>query len=75
MFYVHYKDDGPSGPCGQDIRSTSPKNRLYVFRDRAAAEPMILRVNERKTGGRNPRIENSWDDYDGADDWEVVYIT
>ena len=30
-FFVAYEDDGPSGPCGQDMRTTSPWRRLYEF--------------------------------------------
>ena len=29
--YICYEDKGPSGPCGQDMRTTSPQKRLYII--------------------------------------------
>lgn len=29
--YIIYKDDGPNGPCGQDMYTTSSHNKLYIL--------------------------------------------
>lgn len=30
-YYVAYQDDGPAGPCAQNMATTQPWNRLYAF--------------------------------------------
>jgi hypothetical protein len=59
---LHYRDDGPSGPCGQTVSTTAPWSRLYHYEneDDAVAFMRYVRDNPLKLGRRNPRIESWW---------------
>lgn len=63
MIYAHYQDDGPNGPCGQCMRTTSNWDILYVCVDRDAFNRLREQV-ERCKGRRRARIVAAWsDDY------------
>ncbi len=60
--YVHYRDDGPSGPCGQLVSITSPWSKLYRYEGDDAyrdARAFMVWVAEHPVGSgrRNPRVE------------------
>ena len=59
---LHYKDDGPSGPCGQTVSVTSPWSRLYRYEREEDAVAFIryLKAHPLDFGRRNPRIEAWW---------------
>lgn len=61
MIILNYKDDGPCGICGQEIRATNPKNILYIFDDVEEARKVMKDVKH-ITSRKNPRIEYYWDD-------------
>jgi hypothetical protein len=68
--YLHYRDDGPGGPCGQTMSVTSPWSRLYVYdgeNAEADARALIVYLQERRAGfgRRNARIEAFWFEEDG----------
>lgn len=59
---LHYRDDGPSGPCGQTVSVTSPWSRLYRYEreEDALAFMRFVRDHPARIGRRNPRVENWW---------------
>jgi hypothetical protein len=61
---LHYRDDGPSGPCGQMTSITSPWSRLYTYKseDDAMAFMRYLEGHPAGFGRRRPRIEAWWYD-------------
>lgn len=62
-YYVNYRDDGPSGPCGQSMATTSPWNQLYIFPDRASYIAWEHgELEERHTHRKNARIDAVWID-------------
>lgn len=68
--FIRYRDDGPSGPCGQTTSTTSPWDRLYVYEGERAerdAEAFMrwLVQNQHAHGRRNPRIDGWWYEDDG----------
>jgi hypothetical protein len=72
---LHYKDDGPSGPCGQCMSVTAPWDRLYTYEgadaERDATAYMRFLAQRRSFAGRrNPRIENYW--LDGMEPGPIV---
>lgn len=66
MIYAHYQDDGPNGPCGQSMHTTSNWNILYRCKDREAFDRLREQVEGCK-GRRRARIVAAWSDneYDG----------
>lgn len=65
MIVANYQDDGPDGPCGQDVYTTSPWNQLHFFKDRDE----YRRWEERGQRGRqNSRYVNIWEiDHDSLE--------
>ena len=68
--YAHYRDDGPSGPCGQSMSITAPWSRLFVWEGENAerdAEEFMRRLRNEPTvmGRRNARVEAWWFEADG----------
>lgn len=61
---LHYRDDGPSGPCGQCTSITAPWSRLYVYDNEndAVAYMRFLKDRTEHAGRRRPRIEAFWYD-------------
>lgn len=61
---LHYRDDGPSGPCGQSMSITAPWSRLYTYEneDDAHAYVAFLSCRTEHAGRRRPRIEAHWYD-------------
>ena len=60
---LHYRDDGPSGPCGQSTFYTSPWSRLYFYdnEDDATAYMRFLKAQPGSFAGRlRPRVEQYW---------------
>lgn len=68
-YYVHYADDGPSGPCGQSVENTAPWNKLYVFRSSKTWLDFIHDVGV-ETFRRNARVLGAW--AEGDDHYEQV---
>lgn len=59
--YIIYKDDGPSGACGQDMYTTSYHNKLYILEGtyqqiKDKIEEMENSFSGRKSGRKNPRF-------------------
>ena len=56
-FAAVYTDDGPRGPCGQSMHTTSPRTRLYLFSTQEElAEWLKAQPNPKKSGRRNAKI-------------------
>jgi len=59
--YICYEDKGPSGPCGQDMRTTSHQNRLYIVEgtyDEIKQKLETLESSFPKNGRRSPKLTN-----------------
>lgn len=63
-YYIAYEDKGPSGACGQSVKSTAPWNKLYIFNDEAKARKFMVKVVETPlaVGRLRPRITGFWSD-------------
>ena len=55
-WHILYRDEGPTGACGQSCSTTSPWGQLYRFR--GTHEECMDRISKIKDRGRkNPTIE------------------
>ena len=77
--YITYKDDGASGVCGQDMYTTSHRNKLYILEGtyqqiKDKIEEMESSFSGRKSGRKNPRFCDYYTDdtKDGYND--AVYV-
>jgi hypothetical protein len=62
-YYANYRDDGPSGPCGQSMAITSPWNQLFIFPDRASYIAWEHgELEKRRNHRKNARIDAVWID-------------
>ena len=79
--YVTYKDDGPNGPCGQDMYTTSNHNHLYILE--GTYQQIKDKISEMESSfsscyRKNPRFCDYY--FEGTDDEgmnyykDVVYV-
>lgn len=55
--YIIYKDDGPSGACGQDMYTTSHHNKLYILEGTyQQIKNKIEEMESSFSGRKNPRF-------------------
>jgi len=61
-YFVHYKDDGPSGVCGQSMSITMPWDKLYLIKVDENGLSLEMIIAKLKTNGRRKaaRIEGIW---------------
>jgi hypothetical protein len=80
--YITYKDDGANGACGQDIATTSARNKLYILE--GTYKQIKDKIEEIESSfstirRRNPRFGDYYfegPDDEGNDDYnDVVYIS
>ena len=66
--YICYEDKGPSGPCGQDMITTSPQNRLYIIEgtyEEIKQKRDKLESDISTSSRRSPKLTNYyWEDDD-----------
>lgn len=64
MIYLAYKDNGPSGPCGQSMNTTSNWQRLYRFNTYSEFQKFIEKVdtNPNKCGRKRAEFFGPWTD-------------
>lgn len=71
-YFVAYQDDGPAGPCAQDMAVTQPWNRLYVF-DKPKDMLDFIHDVKVETHRVNARVTGYWasgdDHYPLVADW------
>jgi hypothetical protein len=78
--YIIYKDDGPSGVCGQDMYTTSHRNKLYILEGtyqqiKDKIDEMVSFFSKRNFGRKNPRFCDYYTD-DMNDSYnDVVYMS
>lgn len=82
--YIIYKDDGPSGICGQDMSTTSHKNKLYILEGtyqqiKDKIDEMESSFSKRNFGRKNPKFcdyyfEGTDEDGNNYYDDDVVYV-
>jgi hypothetical protein len=53
---VVYNDDGPSGPCGQEMSITSPWTNVWLFDSEEAAWEFASKTNLCNGGRRRQRV-------------------
>lgn len=66
--YLHYRDDGPNGPCGQAMSTTMPWSRLLIYEGPDAerdATTYARHLDAHNVGRLNARIEEWWLEIDG----------
>ena len=81
--YICYEDKGPSGPCGQDMRTTSPQKRLYIIEgtyDEVKDKVRELENSLSKNNRKSPKLTNYYAEGTSDETWEygfdkeVVYL-
>ncbi len=78
--YITYKDDGPSGICNQDMRTTSPHNKLYILEGtyqqiKDKIDEMESSFSKRNFVGRkNPRFCDYYTDVTNDGYNNVFYV-
>jgi len=78
--YIIYKDDGPSGVCGQDMSTTSHRNKLYILEGtyqqiKDKIEEMESSFPARKSGRKNARFCDYFTDVDNDGYNNVFYVS
>ena len=71
IYAVVYKDDGPSGICGQSCSITSPWTHLYLFSNYKAVKDFIDKIKN-QTGRKNARVEFVFHPHPDANEIFVV---
>ena len=77
--YIIYKDDGPSGVCGQDMRTTSSHNKLYILEGtyqqiKDKIDEMESSFSKRNFGRKNPRFCDYYTDVTNDGYNNVFYV-
>ena len=58
--YIRYKDDGPSGICGQACSITNPWDKLDIFENYDEARKFMKNIKNFESHRKNPRIDYYW---------------
>jgi len=67
---IYYRDEGPSGPCGQAVSVTRPWRRLYRFEGtrREMADKVDVAIEETRRHRKRPSFEFFVDDPQAAEE-------
>ena len=67
MAWILYSDNGPSGPCGQDMRTTGPHTAFHIFpNEQAMRQALEAGVGRNKISGHV--------DYGVVDEWTAASV-
>lgn len=78
--YITYEDKGPSGPCGQDMRTTAHWKRLYILEGTYEAIKSKLEEMESSfyKGRKSPKFMNCYWEETNDDEYgmgnDVYYV-